>query len=343
MDLKTKITKLHYSKNTKGLFVDMLEFFSIFYGFVSKLRNVLYDKGILKQIKINAKVISVGNITTGGVGKTPLVAKLAQYYIDKDEKVAVISRGYGGKLSNKKVNLISDGVNIYHDAIEAGDEAYWHAVNNPMCCVVTCKDRVKAAQYAVDNLGCSIIILDDGFQHRRIARDIDIVLIDSELGFGNEKLLPAGPLREGKEAFKRVDKLVIVNKSDNNNRAEKYAKILAKKLNKIAFVCNSQPDYIYNIVSGERLASGEAITALCAIGQPEQFYRFLENNYEIINKISYDDHHIYKQSELNQIKGIIVTTEKDAVKLSQFNRKDIFALKLKIDIDIKTLIEDLDG
>ncbi len=343
MDLKTKITKLHYSKNTKGLFVDMLEFFSIFYGFVSKLRNVLYDKGILKQIKINAKVISVGNITTGGVGKTPLVAKLAQYYIDKDEKVAVISRGYGGKLSNKKVNLISDGVNIYHDAIEAGDEAYWHAVNNPMCCVVTCKDRVKAAQYAVDNLGCSIIILDDGFQHRRIARDVDIVLIDSELGFGNEKLLPAGPLREGKEAFKRVDKLVIVNKSDNNNRAEKYAKILAKKLNKVAFVCNSQPDYIYNIVSGERLASGEAITALCAIGQPEQFYRFLENNYEIINKISYDDHHIYKQSELNQIKGIIVTTEKDAVKLSQFNRKDIFALKLKIDIDIKTLIEDLDG
>ena len=343
MDLKTKITKLHYNKNTKGLFVDMLEFFSIFYGFVSKLRNVLYDKGILKQIKINAKVISVGNITTGGVGKTPLVAKLAQYYIDKDEKVAVISRGYGGKLSNKKVNLISDGVNIYHDAIEAGDEAYWHAVNNPMCCVVTCKDRVRAAKYAVDTLGCSIIILDDGFQHRRIARDIDIVLIDSELGFGNEKLLPAGPLRECKEAFKRVDKLVIVNKSDNNNRAEKYAKILAKKLNKIAFVCNSQPDYIYNIVSGERLASGEAITALCAIGQPEQFYRFLENNYEIINKISYDDHHIYKQSELNQIKGIIVTTEKDAVKLSQFNRKDIFALKLKIDIDIKTLIEDLDG
>ena len=118
---------------------------------------------------------------------------------------------------------------------------------------------------------------------------------------------------------------------------------MAKKLNKVAFVCNSQPDYIYNIVSGERLASGEAITALCAIGQPEQFYRFLENNYEIINKISYDDHHIYKQSELNQIKGIIVTTEKDAVKLSQFNRKDIFALKLKIDIDIKTLIEDLDG
>lgn len=340
MNFKTKISKLHYDKNAKGLFVDMLEFFSIFYGMVSRFRNNLYNKGILKQVKIKAKVISIGNITTGGVGKTPLVAKLTQHYIDNDEKVAVVSRGYGGKLSNKKVNLISDGVNIYHDAIEAGDEAYWHAVNNPMCCVVTCKDRVKAAKYAVNSLGCTVIILDDGFQHRHIARDLDIVLIDSELGFGNEKLLPAGPLREGKEAFDRVDKIVIVNKSDNKDRAEKYAKILGKKLKKPACVCNLQPDYIYNIVSGERLASGEAITALCAIGQPNQFYRFLENKYVIIKKIAYSDHHIYKESELNKIKGTIVTTEKDAVKLSKFNRKDIFALKLKIDIDVKSLVED---
>ncbi|MCR5265285.1 MAG: tetraacyldisaccharide 4'-kinase [Cyanobacteria bacterium RUI128] len=338
MDLKTKITKLHYDKNAKGLFVDMLDFFSIFYGAVSGIRNKLYDKGILKQVKINAKVISVGNVTTGGVGKTPLVAKLAQYYIDKDEKVAVISRGYGGKLSNKKVNLISDGVNVYHDATEAGDEAYWHAINNPMSCVLTCKDRVKAAKYAVDTLGCSVIILDDGFQHRHIARDMDIVLVDSELCFGNEKLLPAGPLREGKEAFNRIDRLVIVNKSDNKERAEKYAKIMGKKLKCPAVVCNSQCDYIYNIVSGERLASGEAITALCAIGQPEQFFRFLNDKYEVINKVTYDDHHLYTNSELSKIKGTIVTTEKDAVKLAKFNRKDIYALKLKIDLDIDSLV-----
>ena len=338
MDIKTKITKIHYDKNAKGLFVDMLEFFSIFYGAVSGIRNKLYDRGILKQVKINAKVISVGNVTTGGVGKTPLVAKLAQYYIDKDEKVAVISRGYGGKLSNKNVNLISDGVNVYHDATEAGDEAYWHAINNPMSCVLTCKDRVKAAKYAVDTLGCTIIILDDGFQHRHIARDLDIVLVDSELCFGNERLLPAGPLRAGKEAFNRIDRLVIVNKSDNKDRAEKYAKIMEKKLKCPSVVCNSQCDYIYNIVSGERLASGEAITAVCAIGQPEQFFRFLNEKYEIIKKVTFDDHHIYTKSELSKIKGTIVTTEKDAVKLSKFNRKDIYALKLKIDVDINSLI-----
>ncbi len=338
MDLKTKITKLHYDKSAKGLFVDMLEFFSLFYGVVSSFRNKLYDKGILKQIKIGAKVISVGNVTTGGVGKTPLVASLAQYYINNDEKVAVITRGYGGRLSNKKVNLISDGVNVYYEAEDSGDEAYWHAVNNPMCCVLTCKDRVKAAKYAVDTLGCTVIILDDGFQHRHIARDIDIVLVDSELGFGNEKLLPAGPLREGKEAFERIDRLVIVNKNGNPERAEKYAKILNKKLSCPAEVCNYEPDYIYNISSGERLASGEAVTALCAIGQPQQFYRFLEDKFEVIQKISYDDHHLYKKSEIDSIKGTIVTTEKDAVKLQNFGRKDIYAMKLKINIDIESLI-----
>ena len=340
MNLKTEITKIHYDKNAKGLFVDMLEFFSIFYGFISKLRNVMYDKTILKPVKINAKVISVGNVTTGGVGKTPVVAQLAQYFINKEEKVAVISRGYGGKLSNKNINLISDGVNVYYDAQSAGDEAYWHAVNNPMCCVLTCKNRVKAAKYAVDTLGCSVIILDDGFQHRKIHRDIDIVLVDSELGFGNEKLLPAGPLREGKEAFSRIDKLIVVNKGADSKRAEKYAKVMGKKLACTSLVCQTEPDYIYNILSGERLASGEPVTAMCAIGHPEAFFKFLEPNFEIINKVVFDDHHLYKESEVAAIKGTIVTTEKDAVKLSGLKRKDIFAMKLKVDLDIKSLLAD---
>lgn len=338
MSFKSNMTKLHYTKSAKGLFVDLLDFLAIFYGAVTRLRNKLYDRGFLKQIKINAKVISVGNITTGGVGKTPLVAKIAQYYLDKDEKVAVITRGYGGKLSNKNVNLISDGVNVYYNADDSGDEAYWHSVNNPMCCVLTCKDRVKAAQYAVKELGCSVIILDDGFQHRHIARDLDIVLVDNELKFGNEKILPAGPLREGREAFNRIDRLVVVNKGGDINKAEKYANILAKKTGTTALVCNYQPDFIYNILSGEKLATGEAVTALCAIGQPEQFFNFLKDNYEVIKEITYNDHHLYTKSDIEKIKGTIITTEKDAVKLTKFNRKNIYAMKLKIDIDIEQLI-----
>ncbi|MCD8378538.1 MAG: tetraacyldisaccharide 4'-kinase [Candidatus Gastranaerophilales bacterium] len=340
MNFKTRMSALHYDKNAKGLFVDMLEFLSIFYGIISRMRNILYDRGVLKSVRTGAKVISVGNITTGGSGKTPVVAELVKYFINKDEKVAVITRGYGGKLSNRCVNLISDGVNIYYDAISAGDEAYWHAVNNPMCSVLTCKNRVKAAEYAVGTLGCSVIILDDAFQHRHIYRDLDIVLVDSELGLGNEKLLPAGPLREGREAFDRVDRLVIVNKGSDEKRAEKFAKVTGKKLGCRSCVCSTKPDYIYNIKSGEKIAAGEAVTAVCAIGSPEPFFRFVENEFEVIEKIAYDDHHIYKQSEIDSIKGTIITTEKDAVKMSGFSRKDIYAMKLKVDIDISALLSD---
>ena len=340
MNIKTRITKIHYDKNAKGVFVDMLELFSVFYGLVSRLRNTLYDKGILKTVKVDAKVISVGNVTTGGVGKTPVVSKLAQYFSDNDEKVAIISRGYGGKLSNKKVNLISDGVNVYYNAKEAGDEAYWHAVNTPMCSILTCKDRVKAARHAVEKIGCTVIILDDGFQYRHLYRDLNLLLIDSEKGFGNEKLLPAGPLREGKEAFDRVDKIVVVNKGNDKKRAERYSKIIEKKLGHKSFVCQTEPDYIYNIVSEEKLASGEPINAVCAIGQPESFFKFLEPNFEIMSKVVFDDHHIYKNDEIEKIKGIIVTTEKDAVKMSDIKRKDIYAMKLKVDLNIEELLAD---
>ena len=339
MNLKTKITKLHYDKNAEGFWLDLLEFFSLFYGLVTKIRNKMYDKGILKTVKVSADVISVGNFTTGGVGKTPIVMALAKYFVEKNEKVAIISRGYGGKLSNKKVNLISDGVNLFYNADMAGDEAYMLAVNLNMCAVLTCKDRVKAAKYAIQKLGARKIILDDAFQYRRIHRDLNIVLVDSEMGFGNEKLLPAGPLREGTEAFSRVDKLVVVNKSPDNVRAEKVAKIMGKKFKCESFVCYTFPDYVYNIKTGDNLVSGEAVTALCAIGQPSQFYRFLESNYEILNKVTFDDHHRYVKSDIENIKGNIITTEKDAVKLAKFDRDNIFALKLKNIIDIEGLLK----
>lgn len=338
LNLKSRITQLHYDKNAEGFFLDLLEFFSLFYGLVAGFRNKLYDKGILKEVKVGAEVISVGNVTTGGVGKTPVVQAIAKHFVEKGEKVAVITRGYGGKLSNKKVNLISDGINLFHNADMAGDEAYWLAVNLNMCAILTCKDRVKAAKYAIEKLGVTKIILDDGFQYRRIHRDLNILLVDSEMGFGNEKLLPAGPLREGPEAFKRIDKLVVVNKSKDNARAEKLAKIMGKRFKCSAFVCATQPDYVYNIKTGDNLVSGEAITALCAIGQPSQFFRFLESDYEILKKVTFDDHHRYVKSDISNIRGNIITTEKDAVKLAKFDMNNIFALKLKTELDIEGLL-----
>ena len=335
MNLKTEITKIHYNKKAKGFLVKLLEFASIFYGLGSGLKNKLYDKNIIKPKKVDAFVISIGNITTGGVGKTPIVAQIANYLTSNGEKVAIISRGYGGKLSNNNINVISDGKNIFYNAKLAGDEPFWLAQNAGRTIVITTKNRYKGAKYAVENFGASKIILDDGFQHRKLHRDLDIVLMDSKMGFGNEKLLPAGPLREGMEAFSRIDKFVIVSKDTEHSRAEKLAKIMAKKMKIETFICYTEPDFVYNIKTGEKLPERTEAVALCAIGQPKQFYNFL-NNYKISQTIDFDDHHGYTEKELPA--GIIITTEKDAVKMKDFQRNDIFALKLKTIIDVKNLL-----
>ena len=335
MNFKTEITKIHYDKNAKGLFVKLLEFGSIFYGIGSGLKNKLYDNGLLKPKKVNAFVISVGNITTGGVGKTPVVSEIAKYLIQNGEKVAIISRGYGGKLSNKNINVISDGEKIFYNAKLAGDEPFWLAQNSKGVIVITTKNRYEGAKFAVEKFGATKIILDDGFQHRKLYRNLDIVLMDSKMSFGNEKLLPAGPLREGMEAFSRIDRLVVVSKDIDHSRAGKLAKIMSKKMNVKTTVCNTEPDYVYNIKTGEKLADNSEINAICAIGQPKQFYQFLDN-YKIKQTIDFDDHHIYTEEELPT--GIIVTTEKDAVKMKDFTRNDIFALKLKTSVDVNELL-----
>ena len=339
MNFKTEITKLHYSEGNSGLFFNLLKIGSLFYSLGSELKNFLNDKKILRPKKVNAFVISVGNLTTGGVGKTPVVAEIAKYLVENGEKVAIVSRGYGGKLSNKNVNLISDGINLHYNAEFAGDEPYWLAVNLNMCAVLTCANRYKACKYAVEKLGVTKIILDDGFQHRKMYRDLDIVLIDSEKRLGNGFELPAGPLRENKKNLCRADKLIVVSKNLGHETAEKYTKKLKKDCNKNIILCKTEPDYIYNIISGEHLEKGCEITALSAIGQPEQFYKFLEHDFLIKEKITFDDHHKYIRDDLRNISGIIVTTEKDAVKLSLLGYSNIYALKLKTNLDVEKLLE----
>ncbi len=338
LNLKTKITQIHYTKDPEGILFDILKFCSYFYGFGSRLKNFLYDNKLIKPKKVNAYVISVGNMTTGGVGKTPVVSEIAKYLVNLGKKVAIVSRGYGGRLNNKNINMISDGQSIYFDAVQAGDEPYWLAENTPGCYVFTCKNRYVAAKQAVDRFGVEIIILDDGFQHRKLHRDLDIVLMDSVKGFGNENLLPAGPLREGPEALDRIDKLVVVSKSVNHEVAQKVARIMHKRLKLSTSVCYTEPDYVYNIKTGQRLMEGLAVTAMCAIGQPQQFYNFL-SDYEVVKTVTFDDHHQYAPIDIVDISGSIITTEKDAVKLARFDRDNIYALKLKTVINVEELLK----
>lgn len=337
-NIKTKITQMHYQRDSKGVLFDILKFCSYFYGFGSRMKNFLYDNKILKPKKVNAYVISVGNMTTGGVGKTPVVSEIAKYLVNLGQRVAIVSRGYGGKLDNRKINMISDGTSVYFDAVQAGDEPYWLAENTQGAYVFTCRNRYLASKMAVEKFGIQVIILDDGFQHRKLHRDLDIVLMDSVKGFGNEHLLPAGPLREGPDALERIDKLVVVSKSVKHETAERVAKIMQKRLNIPTSVCYTEPDYVYNIKTGQRLMEGLAVTAMCAIGQPQQFYDFL-SDYQVVKTVTFDDHHQYAPIDIVDISGSIITTEKDAVKLARFDRDNIYALKLKTVIDVENLLK----
>ncbi len=338
INIKTQITKLHYTGNPHGVLFEILKFCSYFYGIGAHFKNFLYDKKIIRPKKVNAFVISVGNMTTGGVGKTPVVSEIAKYFIAKNKKVAIVSRGYGGKLNNKNINMVSDGKNIFFDAHDCGDEPLWLAQNTQGCLVFTSKNRYNASKFAVEKYGAEVIILDDGFQHRKLHRDLDLVLMDSVKGFGNENLLPAGPLREGPEALDRIDKLIIVSKSTKHELAKKVAKIMQKRLKLPTEICYSEPDYVYNIKNGQRLMDGMEATAICAIGQPQQFYDFLKD-FNIIKTLTFDDHHQYVPTDIIDIKGNIITTEKDAVKLERFDRDNIYALKLRTVIDVEGLLK----
>ncbi len=346
MGFKTVISKIHYDKKAKGLFFKLLQGCSFFYALGCNFKNKLYDIGKLKPKKVNAYVVSVGNLTTGGVGKTPVVAKIANHFLMLGEKTAIISRGYGGKLS-KEINIISDGKNIFYPANLSGDEPRWLA-ENTNAVVITSKNRYKGAKFAIEKFGVTKIILDDGFQHRKIYRDLDIVLVDSEKGFGNENLLPAGPLREGPESFNRVNKFIIVSKNTDHSRAEKYAKVMGKKLKKDAIVCYIEPECIYNILDKqESLNKEDKVLAFSAIGQPQQFYSFLKD-YNVVKTIDFDDHHNYSDSDIQKLQKIctdldirtLITTEKDAAKLASkgFYLK-VFALKLRTSLDVESLLK----
>lgn len=336
MELKSKISKIHYNKNAKGIIFNALRFCSLFYGIGCELKNVLYDIKILQPKKVKAYVISVGNLTTGGVGKTPFVAELANRFTLKGKKVGIVSRGYGGRL--KGVNVISDGEEVFFNSKDSGDEPNWLA-NNTKAVVITSPVRYEGATLAVEKYGVDVIILDDGFQHRKLHRDLDVVLVDSEKRFGNEKLLPAGPLRESKRNLKRADKIVVVSKNFSHYGAYEYAEVLLEQYKKQMSVCKIEPDVAYNIFDEtDILKKDSKVIAFSGIGQPQQFYKFLKE-YDVIKTIDFDDHHNYSQKDaknLDMYNLPLVTTEKDGVKCKNLNfTNGVYALKLR------TVIEDL--
>ncbi len=353
--MKLFISKLHY-KNKKELkfyeklLIILLKITGILYTIPVFIRNKLYDKKLLPSYTSKSFVVSIGNLTTGGVGKTPITLEVAKYYLSLNKKTAVLSRGYGAKLTNKNPILVSDGSGALYSASMAGDEPVWLAHNVKGAYVVTCSSRIKAEKFIKEKYNPDIIILDDGFQHRKMNRDLDIVVVDAKYKFGNNLTLPAGPLREDLRNIKRADKVIVVNKSFDSKNALKYCDYLKNKFKKPTYLCKIIPDCAYNILTGEILTKGTRIMAFSAIGQPVGFYEFLKNDYKLTAVLEFEDHHDYETDDISKIIhyaqeeniDCIITTEKDAVKLIDII-KDVelpvkfYALKLKAYIDIKEI------
>lgn len=342
--IKQIVQSVHYSTPVSLFWSILFGLPSLCYLFAISFKNLLYTLRILKETKVDAKVICVGNITTGGVGKTPIVCALANKLVQDGKKVAVISRGYGGKLDNRKVHVVND----INDATLCGDEPYLIVKNTQNVPVLTCRDRVLAANYAIKHFGAEVILLDDGFSNRKIYKDVNILVVDSEKKFGNSYVLPLGPLREPLIELKRADKFVVADKN-----AQDSAKTLSEftRFNKPVYLCKMVKEKYYNPKTKKDYVPSAKPRALafCAIGQPEQFYNYLEEDFEIVKTLSFSDHHVYSEADNKQIQTlateydakILLTTEKDAIKLrGVFD--NLYVLKLKLDLDLEGLLNEND-
>ncbi len=291
--------------------------FSLLYGIIAWLRGKCYDYGSCSSYRAAVPVVSVGNLAVGGTGKTPVVDWLIKAFRQQGKRVAVVSRGYGGSFA-AEVGVVSDGEGLLLQATEAGDEPFLLARRNPQTVVMIAKKRAAGVRHAVEQYAADIVILDDGFQHRAVARDLDLLLLDAERPFGNRLALPGGLLREFPTALNRADLLLLT-------RAEKPAGIadIAKPI----WTSRHQiADYAVSL-TGERVSfaelKGKKLLAFAGIADPEGFYTALAAaGLCITEKRSFSDHVKFDTESLAEVVSLskgcdaLLTTEKDAVKLA---------------------------
>lgn len=326
-NLKTNFQDIHYLRQKPNFVLNsVLLFAEFFYKNIINFKNFLYEKNILKEHKCDVNVICVGNLTTGGVGKTPIVTLLANE-LSNENKVVVISRGYGAKISNKNPVVIKDDKGLkFNDGRLCGDEPFQLAKKvNKDVIVIICSNRKKAIEHAIIKYGIKVAILDDGFSNRKLKKDKTILVIDSKMRFGNNHLLPYGPLREPISQIKRANEIVIVDKGDENITS---AINWAEDFNLPIKVCKMHPKRIYNMHTGANIVNNKEAIAFCAIGQPVQFYDFAKQFYDIKECVSFCDHHKYQKNDVCELIKIakkhniktFITTQKDETKLLELTK-----------------------
>ena len=295
---------------------------SLLYSCIQQLRAGLYRIGILQTNRLPRPVVSIGNITVGGTGKTPITALIASMLIQQGYRVVVLSRGYGGSLEGQCV-VVSDGVTVMLGPHECGDEPYLLASTVLGLMVVIGTDRYAAGQLAMQQLAPDIFLLDDGFQHLRLWRDLNILLLDYTRPLGNGRTLPAGLLREPATATRRAD-LIIMTRSPEGTSSS------ATRSGKPTFAAAHRLVDAVPLRGGEPVPipalRGHRFLAFAGIAQPESFFSALrDKGLTIVHTLPFPDHAGYDHSRLEEIRAAMqssgaeyaITTEKDGVKLKK--------------------------
>ncbi len=327
MRFKITIESLWYSRSK--FFWILLPFNLIFLALV-KIKRALYQFKLFNSNRFNKTVLVVGNITVGGTGKTPFINQLVRILAQNKIKAGIVSRGYQSAIKNFPHQVIKSDT-----ALDVGDEAFmqftdlncWAGLNIPM---VIDPNRSRAIHCLIDNNDIDIVISDDGMQHYKMARDIEVLLFDGERQFGNQLILPFGPLREPVSRLQSAD-FIIQNGPQNNTISEHNVCLEAVKL--------------VQLKTGKKILieafSKKKVTAVAGIGNPERFFNTLKSICTIENKKSFSDHYDFKLDDFESFqKDIIVMTEKDAGKCYAFAGDDWYYLKVEMSFK-KTLTDRL--
>ena len=338
-----------------NLLLHVLKGLSYLFLMVVSIRYFLYRTGLLRRYPLGTQVISIGNVTAGGTGKTPVTEIFARTLAAEGRKVAILSRGYRRKEAPwwqrlftqviEKPLVVSDGRRVLLDSATGGDEPYMLASNLPGVAVVVDRNRVKAGRYAVNRLGCDTLILDDGFQYQKLKHSIEVVLVDSTNPFGNGNLLPRGILREPVRNLKRAD-IIFLTKCRGDVSAVKEE---IRRYNTTAEIveCNHTPKVMKDVWSREEFPldwlRDKTVCTLSGIASPKGFENSLRHlGAKVVWCERYADHHRYDASEvlyaLNRTADMgadaLVTTEKDAVRFPRLETAPVKCLYLRIAIEI---------
>lgn len=309
--------------NTRSWLTLFLLPFSWLYGFILYARNWCYDSGIFHTKKIPVPVIAVGNITTGGTGKTPFVEYLLRWLLQRDKRIAVVSRGY--KRSTKGTFIVSDGIKKYGSADQTGDEPMQLALKFPDVAVVVDENRVRGSFVAVQQSKPDVIILDDGFQHRAIERDCNILMIDGTMSLSDTRMIPAGKRREPLSSLRRADMTVVSRTAISPDLKKLVSRYSSAPMASVRF----QPKKLVDIVSHRSFEFSEFQHQRCltfsGIGNPESFVATVsEAGFTSVDCVQFPDHHRFSDEDIQNIKQkaldnevmMIITTEKDAVRIA---------------------------